>query len=149
MRRGERPLGNMYQTAAVCLCRSAIRPEPCAVHAVQNTQSITGSRYPDDHRGAGTAEFQAPSGLDKGKPAFVLPPADTKRWSSRRKAAVVVATRTGVITREEACERYLLSDEELAGWEVAFDRSGIPGLRVTGHRFHRPVRPIKRSKPHA
>jgi len=131
----------MYHTAAVCLCRSAIQPEPCAVHAVQNTQSITGSRYPDDHRGPGTAELRAPSGLDKGKPALVLPPADTKRWSSRRKAAVVVATRTGVITREEACERYLLSDEELTGWEAAFDRSGIPGLRVTSRRFHRPATP--------
>jgi hypothetical protein len=42
---------------------------------------------------------------------------------------VVVATRMGVITRAEACRRYMLSDEELAGWEVAFDRRGIPGLR--------------------
>ena len=144
VRRGERPLGNMYHTAAVCLCRSAIRPEPCAVHAVQNTQSITGSRYPDDHLGAGTSEFHGPGGLDKGKVGLVLPPADTRRWSSRRKAAVVVATRTGVITREEACERYLLSDEELAGWEAAFDRSGILGLRVTSRRFHRPATPVKR-----
>jgi hypothetical protein len=126
-----------------------MRSEQRTVHAVQNTQSITGSRYPDDHLGTGTSEFRGPSGLDKDKAGLVLPPADTRRWSSRRKAAVVVATRTGVITREEACERYLLSDEELAGWEVAFDRSGIPGLRVTGHRFHRPVRPIKRSKPRA
>lgn len=58
-----------------------------------------------------------------------LPPADTKRWSSRRKAAVVVATRTGLITREDACKRYMLSEEELAGWENAFDKRGIPGLR--------------------
>ena len=58
-----------------------------------------------------------------------LPPPDTKRWSSRRKAAVVVAIRAGVISRTEACRRYMLSDEELARWEVAFDRHGIPGLR--------------------
>ena len=108
---------------------------------MQNTQSITGSRYPDDHRGASTAEFLGPGGLDKGKAGLVLPPADTRRWSSRRKAAVVVAMRTGVITREEACERYLLSDEELTGWEAAFDRGGIPGLRVTSHRFRRPATP--------
>jgi hypothetical protein len=141
VRRGDRSLGNTCHTAAVCLCRSAIRPEHCAVRDVQNTQSIIGSPYPDDHRGAGTAEFQTPSGLGKGKPAFVLPPADTKRWSPRRKAAVVVAMRTGVIAREEACERYLLSDEELTGWEAAFDRSGISGLRVTRRRFHRPATP--------
>lgn len=66
----------------------------------------------------------------------MLPAADTKRWSSRRKAAVVVAMRAGLITREEACGRYLLSDEELAGWEAAFDRRGIPGLRgATLHAY--------------
>ncbi len=65
----------------------------------------------------------------------MLPPAETLRWSLRRKAAVVVATRTGVITREEACRRYTLSEEELAGWETAFDRSGIPGLRIV-NRWH-------------
>jgi uncharacterized protein DUF1153 len=58
-----------------------------------------------------------------------LPPPDTKRWSSRRKAAVIIATRTGVITRAEAYRRYMLSDEEFANWEEAFDRHGIPGLR--------------------
>lgn len=68
--------------------------------------------------------------LDHSAADLVLPSADTKRWSSRRKAAVVVATRTGVITREEACQRYLLSEEELAAWESAFDRSGIRGLRI-------------------
>lgn len=66
-----------------------------------------------------------------------LPPPDTKRWSSRRKAAVVVATRTGILSRMEASQRYMLSDEELAGWEVAFDRRGIPGLRSASLHLHR------------
>jgi hypothetical protein len=66
-----------------------------------------------------------------------LPPADTKRWSSRRKAAVVVATRTGVLSRMEACRRYMLSDEELADWEVAFDGRGIPGLRSASLHLYR------------
>ena len=60
-----------------------------------------------------------------------LPPAATTRWSPRRKAAVVVALRAGVISRAEACERYLLSEEELLGWEVALDKRGIPGLRAS------------------
>jgi hypothetical protein len=68
---------------------------------------------------------------------LALPPPDTKRWSSRRKAAVVVATRTGIMSRMEACQRYLLSDEELAGWEVAFDRWGVPGLRSASLHLHR------------
>jgi hypothetical protein len=41
----------------------------------------------------------------------------------------VIGVRDGVITREEAYARYSLSEEELAGWEAAYDRSGVPGLR--------------------
>lgn len=70
---------------------------------------------------------------------LALPAADTKRWSSRRKAAVVVATRSGIITRDEALLRYVLSEEELAAWETAFDRSGIPGLRIANRYAPRPV----------
>jgi hypothetical protein len=66
-----------------------------------------------------------------------LPPPDTKRWSSRRKAAVVVAIRTGILSRMEACQHYMLSDEELADWEVAFDRRGIPGLRSASLHLYR------------
>ena len=66
-----------------------------------------------------------------------LPSPDTKRWSSRRKAAVVIATRTGILSRLEACQRYMLSDEELADWEVAFDRRGIPGLRSASLHLYR------------
>jgi hypothetical protein len=58
-----------------------------------------------------------------------LPSADTKRWSSRRKAAVVVAIRDGSLAREEAHQRYMLSEEELAGWEAAFASRGLRGLR--------------------
>ena len=43
-----------------------------------------------------------------------LPSAGTRRWVARRKAAVVAAVRQGVITREEACRRYELSEEELS-----------------------------------
>ena len=80
--------------------------------------------------------------IDRGgrsTPDLVLPPPDTIRWSSRRKAAVVVATRAGVITREEACRRYTLSEEELAGWETAFDRNGISGLRIANRHSKRVI----------
>ena len=73
-----------------------------------------------------------------------LPPAETKRWSCRRKAAVVVAVRAGVLGRQEACDRYLLSPEELAGWETALDQNGIPGLRVTRLQIYRGFPPRKR-----
>lgn len=77
--------------------------------------------------------------VEQGESAIVvsLPPPDTQRWSPRRKAAVVAATRAGAISRKEACERYLLSLEELAAWEAALDQNGIPGLRSTRQQSYR------------
>ena len=49
-----------------------------------------------------------------------------KRWTSRRKAAVVTAVKSGVISREEACSSYQLSEEELLAWERAFEMYGRP-----------------------
>lgn len=60
-----------------------------------------------------------------------LPPPDTKRWVIRRKAQVVLAVRGGLLTLEEACERYNLSVEEFLSWQRMIDRHGLPGLRVT------------------
>ncbi len=60
-----------------------------------------------------------------------LPPADTKRWVTRRKAEVVAAVRGGLITLEEACTRYTLSMEEFLSWQRAVERHGLPGLRAT------------------
>jgi len=42
-----------------------------------------------------------------------LPPPDIKRWTFRRKAAVVTAVANGEMAFEEACRRYQLSVEEL------------------------------------
>lgn len=60
-----------------------------------------------------------------------LPPSDTKRWVIRRKAEVVAAVRGGLISMEEACERYGISEEEFETWTRAIDRFGIQGLRTT------------------
>jgi Protein of unknown function (DUF1153) len=43
-------------------------------------------------------------------------PRPTGRWTIRRKAVVVAAVRTGMITLEKACERYELSVEEFLTW---------------------------------
>jgi transposase-like protein len=66
-----------------------------------------------------------------------LPPPDIKRWTIRRKAAVLAAIRTGLITREEVCRRYQLSEEELFSWERAFEAYGLAGLRVTRLQMYR------------
>jgi Protein of unknown function (DUF1153) len=66
-----------------------------------------------------------------------LPPAGTRRWVARRKAAVVAAVRRGLINREEACRRYELSEEELSSWQRSFEAYGVNGLRVTHLRQYR------------
>ena len=60
-----------------------------------------------------------------------LPPRDTKRWVIRRKAEVVAAVRSGVISLDEACRRYTLSIEEFLSWQRLIDSHGLAGLRVT------------------
>lgn len=66
-----------------------------------------------------------------------LPPANTQRWVIRRKAEVVAAVRGGLLTLDEACERYCLTNEEFLGWQQALDRHGLPGLRTTQLREYR------------
>ena len=60
-----------------------------------------------------------------------LPPTSTKRWVIRRKAEVGAAVRGGLLTLEEACERYTLTVEEFLSWQKAIDQFGMPGLRAT------------------
>ena len=70
-----------------------------------------------------------------------LPHPNTKRWVVRRKAAVVVAVRSGGVTLEEACRVYQLSKEELLSWDRAFELHGLAGLRVTRIQQYRRFRP--------
>ncbi len=68
-----------------------------------------------------------------GRPLTVddLPPPDTKRWVVRRKAEVVAAVRSGLISLEEACKRYTLSIEDFASWQQLVEQYGVRGLRAT------------------
>jgi len=60
-----------------------------------------------------------------------LPPASTSRWTPRRKAEVVAAVNGGLLSADEVQERYNLSLEELVTWQIAEERAGMAGLRVT------------------
>jgi transposase-like protein len=60
-----------------------------------------------------------------------LPPANTRRWVARRKAAVVAAVENGKITLEEACRRYQLSEEEFLSWQRVYRAHGLVGLHTT------------------
>jgi|SRR5690242_9802406 len=64
-----------------------------------------------------------------------LPAADTKRWVPRRKAEVVAAVRGGLLSLEDACERYALTVEEFLSWQRNVERYGLAGLRAT-HQQH-------------
>lgn len=68
-----------------------------------------------------------------------LPPPDTQRWVTRRKAQVVAAVRSGLLTFTEACERYRLSEEEFQSWLNLLDRHGVRGLRATRMQEYRPA----------
>ena len=59
-----------------------------------------------------------------------LPPSDTQRWVIHRKAKVVAAIRRGLISREEACDRYGISAEELTSWESLSNQHGMQGLKT-------------------
>lgn len=60
-----------------------------------------------------------------------LPPASTRRWVIRRKAEVVAAVRGGLLSLEEACQRYALTVEEYLSWQASIDEHGLAGLRTT------------------
>ena len=60
-----------------------------------------------------------------------LPPRETERWVIRRKAEVVAAVRGGLLTLDEACERYRLTNEEFIGWQKSIEQYGMAGLRTT------------------
>jgi hypothetical protein len=73
-----------------------------------------------------------------------LPLPSTKRWVARRKAEVVAAVNGGLLTVHEVCERYGLTEEELAEWQRANAQSGLSGLRVTRLQHYKSLQERRR-----
>jgi hypothetical protein len=69
-----------------------------------------------------------------------LPSPDTRRWVARRKAAVVAAVNGGLMTAEEACRTWDLSEEELQMWRDAVAAHGVNALRTTALQRYRSTR---------
>lgn len=68
-----------------------------------------------------------------------LPDAKTKRWVASRKAAVVRAVEHGLISADEACKTYHLSEEELDAWHAAVEEHGEAALKATSlQRYRQP-----------
>jgi transposase-like protein len=65
----------------------------------------------------------------------------------RRKAAVVAAVSNGLITIEEACRRYHMSEEEFFAWQHAFENFGIRGLRAGRIQQQRSLRLSRAADP--
>ena len=78
-----------------------------------------------------------------------LPCPSTPRWIARRKAQVVAAVNGGLLTKDEACARYSLTQEEFDCWQRAVERSGMPGLRVTRIQNYRQAWAIQDARARA
>jgi Protein of unknown function (DUF1153) len=60
-----------------------------------------------------------------------LPSPNTKRWVIRRKAEVVAAVRGGLLSLEDAFNRYKLTIDEFLNWNRLINEHGLQGLRAT------------------
>lgn len=63
-----------------------------------------------------------------------LPASNTKRWVIRRKAKVVAGVLGGLISLEEALQRYNLSIDEFLSWQRMLGEHGLNGLRATRNK---------------
>lgn len=66
-----------------------------------------------------------------------LPPDGTTRWVASRKASVVRAVVFGLMTQDEAQERYSLSAEEFQEWLSAVSEHGEKALKTTHLKHYR------------
>jgi hypothetical protein len=71
-----------------------------------------------------------------------------KRWTPRRKAAVILSVRHGEIRLSEALEYYQISEEEYISWLNAYDKHGWPGLRVSKLGLYRKTTKDQREREH-
>jgi transposase-like protein len=86
---------------------------------------------------AGWISSWASSRARTGVSGTATSPSGPRRWVPRRKAQVVCAVRGGVISRQEACDRYGISDEELFSWESLLGDHGLRALHVTKTQRYR------------
>jgi hypothetical protein len=82
-----------------------------------------------------TAELPNEGFLSRGD----LPPSTAKRWVASRKAVVVKAVRFGLVSLEEACSLYDLTQDEYCSWQTAVGRYGETALRATALKKYRAI----------
>ena len=75
-----------------------------------------------------------------------LPAASERRWTVRRKAAVIEGVRGGWVPIEEAYRLYGISVDEFLAWERDIEQFGVPGLRTTRYQIYRSPRQRRRPR---
>ena len=63
-----------------------------------------------------------------------LPRPPVSRWVARRKAQIVASVHGGLLDRNEACERYVITHEEFLEWDRAYSAFGLSGLKIRAKR---------------
>jgi transposase-like protein len=76
-----------------------------------------------------------------------LPPPCPRRWLPRLKADVVAAVNSGLLTIDEACDRYQLTAEELASWVSAAASGGLHALSIKSIPQNRARSPLPTVEP--
>ncbi len=66
-----------------------------------------------------------------------LPPRNTRRWVASRKAAVVRGVVYNLISKNEALDRYQLSNDEFMEWVRAVTEHGEAALKATAVQKYR------------
>jgi len=66
-----------------------------------------------------------------------LPPQETRRWVASRKLAVVRGVIYGLMTQDEALERYAISNDEFMEWVRAVSLHGEEALKATALKKYR------------
>ena len=67
----------------------------------------------------------------RGAVQLELPPVGLKRWSPHRKALLIAAVKSRLLTIESACEMYGLTEEEIRSWQTQLEKFGPQGLLIT------------------
>ena len=71
-----------------------------------------------------------------------LPNQSNMRWTTQRKAIVVLAVEGGLIALDEACSLYSISIDEYLTWRYRFEHFGLLGLRSSKEHYYRYARAI-------
>jgi len=71
-----------------------------------------------------------------------LPKQSNMRWTTQRKAIVVLAVEGGLIALDEACSLYSISIDEYLTWRYRFEHFGLLGLRSSKEQHYRYARAI-------